>query len=163
MTKKWNLILLGLFLVGIAASLWIVAGRIHAEQSETAYDIVLDYASMREMLRQSDRDEDFWLDHFYSLGIRRAAVLGSTINTLSTDTRNTFLVKSVSSVRSEFRWADKYPAEVAELIRNSPHSNDILITTEDPDAFAWLLRALDARTEGMERQSLNGADGVSYL
>ena len=66
---KKNRILALLALVGLLAALIPVAARVRAEEANKQYDIVLDYASLRSMARQSEMSEGEWLDVFASLGV----------------------------------------------------------------------------------------------
>ena len=161
---KKNRILALFAIVGLLAALIPVAARVHAEEANKRYDIVLDYASLRSMARQSELSEGEWLDVFASLGVDKVALGEASADTLSGSAVIPVHAASVREIKGSYNWQQRYPAEVAQWIEESDNVTNALVVAETKDAFEWVRRAFYARKDDFAcREYIVDDGGFLYI
>lgn len=161
---KTNRILALLAVVGLLAALIPVAARVRAEEANKKYDIVLDYASLRSMARQSELSEGEWLDVFASLGVDKVALGEASARDLEESAAIPVYAASLKEMKNRLGWDAAYPASVVRWIAESDDLSDAVISTETREAFDWVCNALDARGEDLDyRTFTDGERGFIYL
>ena len=148
--KTWikkQAILLLLILVGIGAAVGIISQRVGVEAQSKTYDIVMDYASLEEMVKKSDMDMDFWLSYFRDLGVEKLAIREETIDSLTSEYKGMLQVQYPENILGQYGWQDRYPKPVQQVLLESEYSSDLLVSVEDPELFHWIKSALDTRTD----------------
>lgn len=136
-----------LLLVGTATALGIIIQRVQVDEENKTYDIVMDYASLEEMVEDSDQDMDFWLSYFRQLGVDKLAIREETIESLSSEYKGMLQVQYSANIMGRYGWQDQYPEPVQQVLLESEHSDDLLISVEDEELFHWIKTALDTRTD----------------
>lgn len=143
--RKYGVLLI-LICLGIAAALVTVLTRIQVEEANKTYDIVMDYSSLNEMVKASDEDMEFWLEYFRELGLEKLAVQEETINSLVTEYKGQIRAQTPAAIYGNYGWRSVYPEKVHDVILNSKYPDDVLVSCEDPELFAWILHAFQTRT-----------------
>ena len=161
---KTNRILALLAVVGLLAALIPVAARVRAEEANKKYDIVLDYASLRSMARQSELSEGEWLDVFASLGVDKVALGEASARDLEESAAIPVYAASLKEMKNRLGWDAAYPASVVRWIAESDDLSDAVISTETREAFDWVCNALDERGENLDYRTFTDGDrGFVYL
>ena len=161
---KKNRILAVIALIGLLASLVPLVSRVQAEESNKYYDMVLDYASLRSMARQSSQTEDEWLDLFRSLGVDKAALSEASALNLHDNAAIPVHAMTVKKAAENYGWEDSYPAEVAQWLRESTDVSDAIIWTETAAGYEWILDAFNARFEDFAAKTyLEGEHGFIFI
>lgn len=149
--KSWlkkHVILLLMILVGIGAALTAVIPRIGVDRASKTYDILLEYASLEDMAEDSEYDVEFWLSWFRELGLEKLAIQEETVSSLVKLYPGVLRAETVSNIYSVYGWQERYPEEVREMIRASEYATDVLVSCEDEELFAWIVRAFQNRSDG---------------
>lgn len=161
---KKNRILALFAIVGLLAALIPVAARVRAEEANKKYDIVLDYASLRSMARQSELSEGEWLDVFASLGVDKVALGEASARDLEESAAIPVYAASLKEMKNRLGWDAAYPASVVRWIAESDDLSDAVISTETREAFDWVCSALDERGEDLDYRTFTDEDrGFIYL
>ena len=161
---KTNRILVLLAVVGLLAALIPVAARVRTEEANKKYDIVLDYASLRSMARQSELSEGEWLDVFVSLGVDKVALGEASARDLGESAAIPVYAASLKEMKNRLGWEMAYPETVVRWIAESDDLSDAVISAETKEAFDWVCSALDERGEDLDyRTFTDGERGFIYL
>lgn len=163
--KKWikkHSILLLLMLIGIGAAVGVLATRVSVENANKTYDIVMDYSALEDMVKASDEDMDFWLDYFRELGIEKLAIQEETVNSLVVEYKGILRAQTPGAIYNTYGWEQYYPEEVQNAILNSEYTDDVLVTCQDPELFAWILDAFSSRCD-VELQVFYAENGDGFL
>ena len=155
---KLNRILVLFAVVGLLAALIPVSARVRAEEANKKYDIVLDYASLRSMARQSELSEGEWLDVFASLGVDKVALGEASARDLGGSAAIPVYAASLKEMKNRLSWDAAYPDTVVHWIRGSSDLSDAVIATETREALEWVCSALDARGEDLEYLTFTDGD-----
>ena len=155
---KTNRILVLLAIVGLLAALIPVAARVRAEEANKKYDIVLDYASLRSMARQSNLSEGEWLDVFASLGVDKVALGEASARDLEESASIPVYAASLKEMKNRLGWELAYPEPVVRWIAERDDLSDAVISTETREAFDWVCSALDARGENLTYRTFTDGD-----
>ena len=156
---KKNRILVMIALLGLIASLIPVTARVQAEETNKKYDLILDYASLRSMARQSELSEGDWLDLFASLGISKVALGEASAHDMHESATIPVYAASIKEMKNRHGWDLAYPEQVVQWIGESDDLSDALITAETKDAYEWVLGALKARKDDLICRCFEEADG----
>ena len=155
---KKNRILAILAIVGLLAALVPVAARVRAEEANKQYDIVLDYASLRSMARQSELSEGEWLDVFASLGVDKVALGEASARDLGESAAIPVYAASLKEMKNRLGWDAAYPAPVVRWISERDDLSDAVISAETKEAFDWVCSALDERGENLTYRIFTDGD-----
>ena len=155
-------ILLLLVLLGIGAAIGVLAARVGVEEDNKTYDILMDYSSLEEMVKASEEDIDFWLGYFRELGIEKLAMQEENILSLIDLNRGKLWARTPGSVFGQYGWQEHYPEEVQQMLLESEYEDDVLVTCEDPELFAWILEAFESRSD-VELQVYTAENGDGFL
>ena len=155
---KTNRILALLALVGLLAALLPVAARLRAEKANKKYDIVLDYASLRSMARQSDLSEGEWLDVFASLGVDKVALGEASARDLHESAAIPVYAASLKEMKNRLGWEMAYPETVVRWITQSDDLSDAVISAGTREAFDWVCNALNARGGDLDYRTFTDGD-----
>lgn len=163
MKHRKHLILLILILVGIAASVGILSGRIHAEQANRTYDLVLDYSSVKDMSEQSHETLEFWLEHFRTLGVDKLGLPEMTLASLNISYPSQVYLVDVNALQNQYGWQSIYPSQVQQLVQQ-PEKEDYLVICSNPELAAWIRDCFDRRcTLDVTSVSADNGDTIFYL
>ena len=161
---KKNRLLLILALIALLSSLVPLAARVRAEESNKYYDVILDYASLRAMARQSSQTEGEWLALFRALGVDKVALGEASALDLHQSAAIPVHAMTVKKAMESYGWEENYPAEVAAWLRGSTDVSDSIICTDTAAGYEWILDAFNARFDGFEAESyLEGEHGFIFL
>ena len=161
---KNDRILVILALIGLLASLVPLFNRVQTEESNKYYDYVLDYSSVRSMARQSAQTEDEWLDLFRSLGVDKAALSEASALNLHDNAAIPVHAMTVKKAAESYGWEERYPAVVAQWLRESTDVSDAIIWTDTAAGYEWMLNAFETRFEDFEAKTyLEGEHGFILI
>lgn len=146
---KRNIIPVILIIAGLIAAIFPLTARIKAEEENKYYDIIVDYGSMREMVRQSSHDMDYWMELFADLGINKIGLFELTAENLQKDSLIPVHASTVKKICVEAGWESDYPETVVNWLKETDNTGDALISA-DLDVYEWILEKYEERGEGFD-------------
>lgn len=163
--KNWckkNILLLLLFVVGIAAACGILLQRNVIEQESKTYDVVVNYADYLEMSYQSEYSIDEWLKLLAKEGVTKVGLFETSVASLCSDPQVDVQYFFPSDVRRSLGWEEDLPAEIVAAIGASENNKDVLVVCNDLDDFDWIVNAYKTRGEGFHCQVVR-TENTGYL
>ncbi len=119
--------------------------RINHESKYKSVEISLDYEEMLRFSESTDKDLEYWLKKFKSLGAVSVSIQEETINTLI---KSGYDIKKyiVSELPKSIYTDREFPDALLENIKNNSISvNDSIIKVSEKDMFDYLMEGLSLR------------------
>lgn len=161
---KKDRLLVVLALIGLLASLFPLANRVRAEESNKYYDFILDYTSVRSMALKSSHTEGEWLDLFASLGVDKVVLNEASALNLNQNSAIPVHAMTLKTAKEEYGWEQTYPDEVVAWMQESTDVSDAIVCTETAEDHEWILSAFQERFDGFTAKTyLDGEKGFIFI
>ncbi|MBR5328711.1 MAG: hypothetical protein IKV45_00730 [Firmicutes bacterium] len=147
---KKNIVFLLLLILGLAVAVGVMLDRNAIESENRSYDIVADFADFASMSYTSAYSTAEWMEFLADYGVTKVALFETNVDALSGNPTTEVRKYYTKDVMYDPDWKSIYPAEVVEWVENSTSSRDVLVVSDDPEEFEWILNAYETRVDGLE-------------
>lgn len=141
---KKNKIFIGIMIISLVASLFVVGQRISVEKNDRNFDVVLDYQEMLQMSEQSKHDISWWLSDFADMGINKVGLYEESLESL---TKSDYPVTAelAVDVKKDFGKMSSLPVEAQAMITGAKDNFDVFVTAGSDEMFNFICRAFNER------------------
>lgn len=160
--KKKN-IFIAFILIGIVASFILAFNRVSVETNNKSVDLILDYDSMKELSKQSNKDLSWWLKKFKGFGISSVSLTEESFESMVKE-ELPLKVEIVETFKKGPGLRDKYSEELTNYLEQDKVDRyDLVVVTDSKEHYDFIKRGLDERYDSKNYKAIESEGEYSFI